>query len=141
MKDDKKNKIVGRKPKKNPLKYRYTVNLDNEENDKFKLLLEQSEVENISRFIHHAIFEKEIKIVKVDKTTMDYYIKLTNFYTQFQMIGNNYNQTVRALKTNFGEKRALSLLYKLEKATIQLVILSKEIIKLTEEYELKWLQK
>jgi hypothetical protein len=72
---------------------------------------------------------------------MDYYIRLTNFYHQFQAIGNNYNQTVKALKTNFSEKRALALLYKLEKATLELILLSKQIIALTREYERKWLQK
>ncbi|MDR1503762.1 MAG: MobA protein [Prevotella sp.] len=138
---DRKNKQVGRKPKVNPSKHRYTVNLNDEENGKFRLLLVQSGVENISRFIHHAVFSKEIKIVKVDKATMDYYIRLTNFYHQFQMIGNNYNQTVKALKTNFSEKRALALLYKLEKATIELVLLSKQIVALTREFEDKYLSK
>ena len=144
MKDDNKNnkkKAVGRKPKKDPSKYRYTVNLNEEENDKFRLLLELSGVDNISRFIHHALFGKEIKVVKVDKATMDYYIRLTNFYHQFQAIGNNYNQTVKALKANFSEKRALALLYKLEKATLELILLSKQIIALTREYEQRWLQK
>jgi hypothetical protein len=136
-----KNQTVGRKPKKDPSKYRYTVNLNEEENGRFRLLLEQSGIENISRFIHHILFGKEIKIVKVDKATMDYYIRLTNFYYQFQAIGNNYNQTVKALKTNFSEKRALALLYKLEKATLELILLSKQIIVLTQEYERKWLQK
>ena len=81
------------------------------------------------------------KNVKVDKATMDYYIRLTNFHHQFQAIGNNYNQTVKALKTNFSEKRALALLYKLEKTTIELILLSKQIIALTKEFEEKWLQK
>ena len=144
MTDDNKNKkkkTVGRKPKKDPSKYRYTVNLNDEENDKFRLLVEQSGMENISRFIHHAIFGREIKVVKIDKATMDYYMRLTNFYHQFQAIGNNYNQTVKALKTNFSEKRALALLYKLEKATIEFILLSKQIIALTKEYEERWLQK
>jgi len=144
MTDDNKSKkknTVGRKPKRNPAKHRYTVNLNDEENDKFRLLLEQSGADNISRFIHHALFGREIKIVKVDKATMDYYIQLTNFYHQFQAIGNNYNQTVKALKTNFSEKRALALLYKLEKATIELILMSKQIIALTREYEERWLQK
>lgn len=144
MTDDNKSKkknTVGRKPKINPAKHRYTVNLNDEENDKFRLLLEQSGADNISRFIHHALFGREIKIVKVDKATMDYYIRLTNFYHQFQAIGNNYNQTVKALKTNFSEKRALALLYKLEKATIELILMSKQIIALTREYEERWLQK
>lgn len=144
MNDDnsnRKKRTVGRKPKSNPVKYRYTVNLNDEENDKFRLLFQQSGVENISRFIHHALFGKEIKVVKIDKATMDYYVRLTNFYHQFQAIGNNYNQTVKALKTNFSEKRALALLYKLEKATIELILLSKQIIALTKEYEERWLLK
>ena len=138
---NKKKKTVGRKPKINRSKYRYTVNLNDEENDRFHLLIQQSGVENISRFIHHALFGKEIKVVKVDKATMDYYVRLTNFYHQFQAIGNNYNQTVKALKTNFSEKRALALLYKLEKTTLELIILSKKIIALTKEYEERWLQR
>lgn len=138
---NKKSRTVGRKPKNNPAKYRYTVNLNEEENDRFKLLFEQSGIGNISRFIHHALFGKEIKVVKIDKAAMDYYIRLTNFYRQFQAIGNNYNQTVKALKTNFSEKRALSLLYKLEKTTIELILLSKQIVALTKEFEERWLQK
>ena len=137
----KKRKSVGRKPKSDPCKHRYMVNLNDEENDKFKMLFEQSGLENISRFIHHAIFGREIKVVKIDKATTDYYIRLTNFYNQFQAIGNNYNQTVRAIKTNFSEKRALTMLYKLEKTTIEFILLSKQIIALTKEYEEKYLSK
>jgi hypothetical protein len=140
-KNSKKKKTAGRKLKDNPSKYRYTVNLNEEENDRFKLLLAQAGVENISRFIHHALFGKEIKVVRIDKATTDYYIRLTNFYHQFQAIGNNYNQTVKALKTNFSEKRALALLYKLEKTTLELILLSKQIIALTKEYEEKYLIK
>ena len=42
------------------------------------------------------IFGREMKVVRIDKVAMDYYIRLTNFYHQFQAIGNNYNQTVKA---------------------------------------------
>ena len=58
---NKKKKTVGRKPKKDPSKYRYTVNLNEEENDRFRLSFEQSGMDNISRFIHHALFGKERK--------------------------------------------------------------------------------
>ena len=94
-----------------------------------------------SKFIKTMIFGKEIKVVRIDKATMDYYIRLTNFYHQFQSIGNNYNQTVKAVKTNFGEKRAFVLLRNLEKATIDLVLLSKRIIMLTREFEENYLIK
>ena len=87
------------------------------------------------------LFGHEIKVVKIDKATMDYYIRLTNFYHQFQSIGNNYNQTVKAVKSNFGEKRAYALLRNLEKATTDLVVLSKRIIILTREFEETYLIK
>ena len=87
------------------------------------------------------LFGREIKVVKIDKATMDYYVRLTNFYHQFQAIGNNYNQTVKAVKSNFSDKRALALLYKLEKITMELVVLSRQIIALTREYEEKYLNR
>ena len=51
-----------------------------------------------------------------------------------------HNQTVKAVKTNFDARRAAALLGKLEKTTFQLVVLSKRIIALTREYELKYLR-
>ena len=53
----------------------------------------------------------------------------------------NYNQAVKAIKTNFGEKRAYALLRNLEKVTIDLVVLSKRIIMLTREFEETYLIK
>lgn len=50
-------------------------------------------------------------------------------------------RTVKAVKTNFGEKRAFVLLRNLEKATIDLVLLSKRIILLTREFEEEYLIK
>lgn len=82
-----------------------------------------------------------MKVIKVDKVSMDYYIRLGEFYRQFQAIGNNYNQIVRAVQKNFGDKRAMSLLYKLEKATLELILLNKQIMALTKEYEKEWLQR
>ena len=76
-----------------------------------------------------------MKIVKIDKATMDYYMRLTSFYSQFQVVGVNYNQTVKAIKTNFSEKRALILLRQLEKATFELVAINKKVMELTKEFE------
>ncbi len=94
-----------------------------------------------ARFIKAMIFGREMKVVRIDKAAVDYYIRLTNFYHQFQAIGNNYNQTVKAVKSNFGEKRTFALLRNLEKATIDLVVLSKRIIMLTREFEEEYLIK
>jgi hypothetical protein len=89
--------------------------LNDDENVRFTSLFLQSGLPEKAKFIKNMIFGNATKTVRIDKAAMDYYVRLTHFYAQFQAIGNNYNQTVRAVKTNFSDKRALALLYKLEK--------------------------
>jgi len=72
---------------------------------------------------------------------MEYVTKLTSFYAQFRSVGVNYNQVVKELHSNFSEKKALALLYKLEKITVELVETGKKIQELSEEFKEKWLQK
>ena len=127
----------GRKPKNDKANYRYTVNFTEMENAKFMTLLRQSEMKGISKFIAAMIFGREMKIVRIDKATADYFMRLTNFYSQYQAVGVNYNQTVKAIKTNFSEKRALVLLRQLEKATFELVVTNKKVMELTKEFEQK----
>lgn len=140
MKEEPETKM-GRKPKSDPADYKYSFRLNAEENIRFEKLLTDSEAKDRTLFIKKSIFGEQIKVVKIDKATMDYYIRLTEFHKQFQGVGNNYNQVVRAVKTNFGERRAMALLYKLEKMTLELMLLTKKVIALTQEYEKKWLQK
>lgn len=132
---------TGRKPKSNPADRKYSFRLNADENTRFEKLLADSGAKDLTLFIKKSIFSGQIKVVKIDKATMDYYIKLTEFYKQFQAIGNNYNQVIRTLKNNFGEKRAMALLYKLEKLSIELMLVCKRVMALTQEYERKWLQK
>ena len=132
---------TGRKPKSDPADYKYSFRLNAGENTRFEKLVTESEAKDKTRFIKKAIFGGTIKVVKIDKATMDYYIKLTEFHRQFQAVGNNYNQVVRTLKNNFGEKRAMALLYRLEKLSIELMLVCKKVMVLTQEYERKWLQK
>ncbi len=135
MKNRKTRKSAGRKSKDDPAVFRYGIKFNSQENAQFELSFQKSGMAYRARYIKSVLLNKEIKVVKIDKATMDYYIRLTNFYHQFQGIGNNYNQTVKAIKSNFGEKRAFALLRNLEKATIDLVLLSKRIILLTREFE------
>ena len=132
---------TGRKPKSDPADRKYSFRLNAEENTRFEKLLADSGAGDRTLFIKKSIFSGQIKVVRIDKATMDYYIKLTEFHKQFQAVGNNYNQVVRALKNNFGEKRAMALLYKLEKLSIELMLVCKKVMALTQEYERKWLQK
>ena len=131
----------GRPRKADKATHRHSVRLTDEENLRFERMFGQSGLAERSQYLKALIFKTPLKVVKVDKAAMDYYVRLTNFYHQFQAIGNNYNQTTKAIKANFGEKRGLSMLYRLEKATIELIVLSKQIVELTKEFEQRWLQK
>ena len=131
----------GRTPKNDPLSFRYSVNLTAVEHARFLTMFEQSGVQSKARFIAARIFSDEFRVVKIDRSAMEYVTKLTSFYAQFRSVGVNYNQVVKELHTNFSEKKALALLYKLEKATIELVEIGRRITELSEEFKQKWLQK
>ena len=132
---------AGRKPKDNPAVFRYSVSFNEPEHARFLSLFEQSGMKIKAHFIAACIFDKPVTVVKIDKAAMDYYMRLTTFYGQFRAIGVNYNQITKAIKGAFSEKKALAFLYKLEKATLELVAINKRIIELTDEFERRWLQK
>ena len=48
---------------------------------------------------------------------------------------------VKTLRENFTEKKAMAALYKLEKITIELVKLNREIVALANKFDERWLQK
>lgn len=128
----------GRKPKPRKMRHRYVFRLDDADNARFLALFDESGKPTKAEFIVSVLFGKEIKTVKLDKGTQDFYMRLTTFHSQFRSIGVNYNQCVRALKANFSEKKALAFLYKLERQTVELVELSKRITALAEEFKQKY---
>lgn len=127
----------GRNPKIDPAKHRYVIYLNSVDNARFLSLFEQSNEKVKGHFITACIFNKPIQVVKIDKDMQDYYMRLTTFFGQFRAIGVNYNQVVKALHSNFTEKKALAFLYKLEQATLELIDLQKKIVELTEEFKQK----
>jgi hypothetical protein len=132
-------KQLGRKPKADPCSHHYSFKMNDEENARFLALFDESGLKNRSQFITSCIFDRRLKVVKIDKATMDYYMRLTTFHSQYRAIGINYNQITKALKSTFTEKKALVFLYKLEQATKEMVRLQQKIIELTQEFEAKWL--
>lgn len=86
-----------------------------------------------AHFITSVLFNREIRSVKMDKSVMDFYIKLTELYGQFRAVGVNYNQIVKVLYRNFSEKKAAAYLFKLEKQTAQMVAICKEIMAIAEK--------
>lgn len=139
--DANKNNKGGRKPKLNPSKNRYVFRLTDEENVGFLKLFESSGMSNKAKFITTILLQRELKIVKVDVSTMDYHTQLTKFFYQFQSIGNNYNQIVKILYRNFTEKKASFYLFKLENHTKDLALICKQIIEITKEFEQNHIQK
>ena len=137
---EKKSK-AGRNPKIDPAVFRYTVRFNEEEHNRFLSMFEKSGVYAKSVFIKAHFFGQPFKVMKVDKTLVDYYTKLSDFHAQFRAVGTNYNQVVKELRCHFSEKKAMALLYKLEKCTIDLVKLSREIVELSREMQAKWEQK
>ena len=131
----------GRTPKNDLANYRYSVNFTAVEHARFLTMFEQSGVQSKARFIAARIFGDEFRVVKIDRSAMEYVTKLTSFYAQFRSVGVNYNQVVKELHSNFSEKKTLALLYKLEKITIELVEIGKNILELSEAFKQRWLQK
>ena len=125
----------GRKPKLNPRTHRYSLNLDDVENAKFLAFYDQSGYRMKAHFIKNCIFGKSFKVLKIDKSKVDYYIQLSQLFSQFRSIGNNYNQVVKELHSNFSEKKALALLYKLEQCTLELIKTNEMIVMLSRRFE------
>ncbi|MDR2949738.1 MAG: hypothetical protein LBV71_11075 [Prevotella sp.] len=129
----------GRKPKIDPAVYRYSISFNSEENTKFLSLCEQSGAKNKAYFITSCIFNRTLRVVRIDKNLHDYYMRLTTFFGEYRAVEVNYNQVVKALNSNFSEKKAMALLYKLEQATIKLVQIQQKAIELTKEFGEKYL--
>ena len=117
---------------------RVSVNFTAMEFAEFLSMKETAGVQSQSAFIKARVFDKTFRVIKVDRSLLDYYQKLTTLYGQFRSVGVNYNQTVVALKSNFTEKKAFAMLAKLEKMTFELAIIGGEIVQLTREFQEKW---
>lgn len=131
----------GRTPKTDPSIHRHVFRLTDEENAKLLSLFEASGMTNKAKFIIALLFGKEMKSVKIDKGTVDFYMRLTSFHSQFRSVGVNYNQVVKLLYKHFSEKKAAAFLYKLEKQTAEMAMLCQKIIQLTEKFEEEYLKK
>ncbi|KGN94790.1 hypothetical protein HQ39_07645 [Porphyromonas sp. COT-108 OH2963] len=117
---------------------RVSVNFTPTEYAHFLTMKEESGVQSLSLFIKARVFNETFRVIKVDRSLLDYYQKLTTLYGQFRSVGVNYNQTVVALKCNFTEKKAFAMLTKLEKLTLELAIIGGKIVQLTREFQEKW---
>ncbi len=129
-----KNKVGGRPPKIDLAKNRISVNFTDIEEADFLTLYEQSGMQSKASFIKARVFNENFKVIKIDGEAIKYTNQLSSFYNQFRAIGRNYNQIVLALKRNFDERIAMKLLYDLEQSTRDLIIITRQVISLSEEF-------
>lgn len=131
----------GRNRKLDPATNRYSVNFSNEEDIRFLRMFDRSGMTSKSAFIKARIFGEPFHVVTFDKSLHEYYTKLSDFHAQFRMVGNNYNQTLKELKSHFSERRIMALVCKLEKYMMQLVQTMHKVTELTIEYRKKYARK
>lgn len=135
------SKKGGRNPKNDLAIHCCMVRFNSSEYVKFLSMFEESGVQNKAVFIKARVFNESFKVIKIDRTQLDYYQKLSDFYAQYRGVANNYNQITVSLKSNFTEKKALAFLYKLEQLTKEMIELNRQIITHTENFKQQWSQR
>lgn len=136
----KEKRRTGRCPKLDTKTHCVMVRFNDGEWNRFLAMHEKSGVYAKAVFLKEQFFGRTFRVVTVDKGLVNYYTKLSDFHAQFRAIGTNYNQVVKELRCHFSEKKAMALLYKLEKQTIDLVKLNRKIVELSREMYAKWEQ-
>lgn len=129
----------GRPPKNDRTDHFFGFKLNTDEKLRFEQMMNAAGITDRSKYIKSVLFGREIKVVKIEKAAMDYYMRLTTFHSQFRAVGTNYNQVTKAIKATFTEKKALAFLYRIEKATLELVATHRQVVELTEDFERKYL--
>lgn len=103
------------------------------ETDSLRLqqMYKASEAKLMSQFLAKKILNHEIKIIRIDKSTIDFVMLLTQFYSQFRGVKNNYNQLFTLLVRELGETKARQMIKLLERPTLDFIELMKEIEQIT----------
>jgi len=120
--------------------YKYSFRLNEEQNIRFnELLCKAGSEHNRSRFIVKRIFGEEFVVIKRDPSKMQFIARLNDFYFQFQKLGNNYNQIVKAINSHFSNVAIPHQIAMLEQRTRELKTLSIEILNLAKQAK-EWLR-
>ena len=130
--------ITDRKPR--TPSYKYSFRLNEEQHIRFNELLCKAGLEhNRSRFIVKRIFAEEFVVIRRDPSKVQFIARLNDFYFQFQKLGNNYNQIVKAINAHFSNVAIPHQIAMLEQRTRELKALSIEILNLTKQAK-EWLR-
>lgn len=131
----------GRPPKLNCKRHRYVVRFDDVENNVFLAQYERSGASDYASFIKGVLLGKSFKVFVVDENTRSFIDKLSSLNAHYRTIAIDYDITVKTLRDNFTEKKAMRVLYNLERHIIELVKLNREIVALAKDFDERWLRK
>ena len=120
--------------------YKYSFRLNEEQNIRFNELLCKAGLEhNRSRFIVKRLFNEEFIIIRRDLSKVQFITRLNDFYFQFQKLGNNYNQIVKAINSHFSNVAIPHQIAALEQRTREFEALSIVILDLAKQAK-EWLR-
>ncbi len=120
--------------------YKYSFRLNEEQEIRFRQMLAAAGLEhNRSQFIVKRLFAERFEVIRRDPSKVEFLTRLNDLYFQFQRVGNNYNQVVRAINSHFSNVSIPHQITALEQHTRELKALSIEILNLTKQAE-GWLR-
>jgi len=131
----------GRIPKTDRKRHNVMLRFDNTEWLRFLAMYEETDIKAKAVFAKARIFGEPFRVLREDKTLVEYYTKLSSFHSQYRMVGNNYNQVVKELRCHFSERKAMALLYRLENCTKELAVITRQVVELTRKFEERWSQR
>lgn len=132
------NSKNGRPPSPNRCTHCVMVRFDDLEWDALTRMMEKADETVRAAFIKRLVFGKPFKVLTTDRSLAVYCAKLSEFFAQYRTVGVNYDLVVKELRANFTEKKAMTLLYKLEKATIEMAKITADVRALSLQFDEQW---
>lgn len=128
----------GRPPKINATAFRCSVNFTATEHSQLLTMQEKSGIASLSAFIKMRVFGKPFKVFVVDENTRIFIDKMSSLNAHYRTIAIDYDLLLKTLRENFTEKKAMAVLAKLERQTIELVKTNREIVALAKQFDDQW---
>lgn len=128
----------GRPPKINATAFRCSVNFTATEHSQLLTMQEKSGIASLSAFIKMRVFGKPFKVFVVDENTRIFIDKMSSLNAHYRTIAIDYDLLLKTLRENFTEKKAMAVLAKLERQTIELVKTNREIVALAKQFDELW---
>jgi hypothetical protein len=130
---DREKKKRGRKPKADKQKHRYMFRLNSKDSKRLLQLYARSGKPSYSAFMADCVLNKPLKVVEINKSTIDFVMLLSSFFAQFRAVKNNFNQAYHSLVLHFGEEKALEMIQIIAPSTREFGLLKRDF----EEYVTK----